>query len=196
MRTTNPILNERVFTDFERAQSQMTVTGAVNKTLLLLALLTAGATWTWHLVVSGGNAMPWFWSGMIGGLIVILVLFSKPTWSPLLAPIYAVLEGLFVGAASAVVEIQYSGIVMHAVGLTIGTLLCMLIAYRSGIIRATEKFKLGLVAATGAICLVYLVDIVLSLFGLSIPMIHSSSSRHRNQCSDHHRCRAESGAGL
>jgi uncharacterized YccA/Bax inhibitor family protein len=176
MRTSNPILNEQVFTDFEQAQTRMTVMGAVNKTAVLLALLVGAAAWTWYLVASGGNAKPWFFTGMIGGLVVALVLYFKPALAMILAPVYAILEGLAIGAISAMFESQYSGIVIHAVGLTIGTLICLLIAYRTGIIRATEKFKLGVVAATGAVFLVYMVDIIMGFFGASIPMIHSSGT--------------------
>jgi uncharacterized YccA/Bax inhibitor family protein len=176
MRTSNPILNEQVFTDFEQAQTRMTVMGAVNKTAVLLALLVGAAAWTWYLVATGGNAKPWFLAGMIGGLVVALVLYFKPALAMILAPVYAILEGLAIGAISAMFESQFTGIVIHAVGLTIGTLICLLIAYRTGIIRATEKFKLGVVAATGAVFLVYMVDIVLGFFGASIPMIHSSGT--------------------
>ncbi len=176
MRTSNPILNEQVFTDFEQAQTRMTVMGAVNKTAILLALLVGAAAWTWYLFATGGNAKPWFFTGLIGGLVVALVLFFKPALAAILAPVYAILEGLAIGAISAMFESQFSGIVIHAVGLTIGTLVCLLIAYRTGIIRATEKFKLGVVAATGAVFLVYMVDIIMGLFGASIPMIHSSGT--------------------
>jgi uncharacterized YccA/Bax inhibitor family protein len=176
MRTSNPILNEQVFTDFEQAQTRMTVMGAVNKTAVLLALLVGAAAWTWYLVATGGNAKPWFLAGMIGGLVVALVLYFKPALAMILAPVYAILEGLAIGAISAMFESQFTGIVIHAVGLTIGTLICLLIAYRTGIIRATEKFKLGVVAATGAVFLAYRVDIVLGFFGASIPMIHSSGT--------------------
>jgi uncharacterized YccA/Bax inhibitor family protein len=90
-------------------------------------------------------------------------------------PIYALLEGLFLGGISAVLNAQMPGIVIQAVGLTFGTLACLLVAYRTGIIKAAENFKLGVVAATGGICLLYMVSIVMGFFGGSIPMIHSSS---------------------
>jgi uncharacterized YccA/Bax inhibitor family protein len=90
------------------------------------------------------------------------------------APIYAVLEGLFLGGISAIFEMSYPGIVIQAVALTFGTLFCLLAAYKSRLIKVTENFKLGIVAATGAICLIYLVSIIMGFFGASIPMIHSS----------------------
>jgi uncharacterized YccA/Bax inhibitor family protein len=90
------------------------------------------------------------------------------------APIYALLEGLFLGGISAIFEAQYPGIVIQAVSLTFGTLFCLLLAYRSGIIKVTENFKLGVAAATGGIALIYLATLVLGLFGVRMPFIHES----------------------
>src|SRR5262249_58830321 len=66
----------------------------------------------------------------------------------------------------------YNGLVVQAIGLTLGVLAALLILYSSRIIRATENFKIGVVAATGGIMLLYLAQIVLSLFGIHIPFIH------------------------
>ncbi len=98
----------------------------------------------------------------------------KPTWAPITAPLYALIEGFFLGSISAVYEARFNGIVFQAVLLTFGTLFALLFAYRSGMIKATENFKLGVVAATGGIALVYLATIVLGLFGVRIPFIHDS----------------------
>jgi uncharacterized YccA/Bax inhibitor family protein len=86
-----------------------------------------------------------------------------------------VAEGLFIGALSAIIEMRYPGIVIQAVGLTFGTMAAMLLAYRSGLIRATEKFKLGVVAATGGILLLYLANFVMGFFGPSMGFINGSS---------------------
>ena len=112
--------------------------------------------------------------GALGGFVVALLTIFKPNLSPITAPIYAALEGLVLGTISAVFETQYPGIVIQAVGLSIGVLAVMLFIYGTGIIRATEKFKIGVIAAMGAICLVYLVSMVLSLFGTNLPYIHDS----------------------
>src|SRR5690606_27427037 len=83
-------------------------------------------------------------------------------------------EGFFLGAISALYNHLYEGIVMQAVMLTFGTLFALLFAYRSGLIKATENFQLGVVAATGGIALVYLATIELRMFGKDIPMIHDN----------------------
>src|SRR3972149_7641284 len=118
--------------------------------------------------------MPWLWGGLIGGFIFGMVTAFKKTWSPVTAPIYALLEGLFLGALSSIMEAQFPGIVIQAVALTFGTLFALLLAYKSGLIRATENFKLGVFAATGGIALVYMASIILGFFGIGIPYIHES----------------------
>jgi uncharacterized YccA/Bax inhibitor family protein len=120
--------------------------------------------------------MPHVLVGAIGGLVVAIVTIFKKEWSPVTAPLYAVLEGLFIGAVSAMFELRFPGIVMQAAGLTFGTLGALLLAYRSGLIRATENFKLGVVAATGGIALLYLANIGMRLFGFEgMGFIHESS---------------------
>ena len=124
-----------------------------------------------------GAVMPYVWGGAIGGFVVALVTIFKKEWAAVTAPLYAVLEGLFLGAVSAMFELRFPGIVMQAVGLTFGTLAALLLAYRSGLIRATENFKLGVVAATGGIALLYLVNIGMRLFGFEgMGFIHESST--------------------
>jgi len=121
--------------------------------------------------------MPWLLVGGIGGLIVALVTVFKKTWAPVTAPLYAALEGLFVGAISAMFEARFPGIVMQAVMLTMGVLAALLMAYKSGLIKATENFKLGVVAATGGIALLYLVNIGMRLFGFDgMGFIHEAST--------------------
>ena len=180
MRSGNPALSASTFTDLAPAVPRgeaMTLQGTVNKTGILLLLTVLSASWTWNMYLTSANpaaVMPWMWGGLIGGLIFGMVTAFKKTWAPLTAPIYALLEGLFLGAFSSIMEAQFPGIVIQAVGLTFGTLFALLLAYKSGLIRATENFKLGVVAATGGIALVYLASMVLGFFGVSIPYIHGS----------------------
>ena len=154
----------------------MTIQGTVLKTAILVVILLVTAAYTWSQAAAGATTVAYglLIAGAIGGFITALVTIFIPKVSPFTAPIYAALEGLVLGAISAVFETMYPGIVIQAVGLSIGVLAVMLFVYGTGIIRATEKFKIGVVAATGAVCLVYLVDIVVSLFGTRLPFIHES----------------------
>ena len=167
MRTANPALNEKIFRDYANRSQQggsMTIQGAVNKTAILLFCLMLTATWTWSLFFNSWNpatVTPWVFGGAIGGFIVAMITVFKKEWAPVTAPVYALLEGLFIGGISAIFEAKYPGIVIQAVGLTFGTLGGLLLAYKSGMIKATENFKMGVVAATGGIALVYVISIII-----------------------------------
>ena len=189
MRSGNPALKESTFLDLgsgtlvQGDAGAMTLNGTVNKTAILLVLTLAGAMFTWaqfSAAMAAGNpgaVMPYVWGGAIGGFVVALVTIFKKEWAAFTAPLYAVLEGLFLGAVSAMFELRFPGIVMQAVGLTFGTLAALLLAYRSGLIKATENFKLGVVAATGGIALLYLVNIGMRLFGFEgMGFIHEGST--------------------
>ncbi len=173
MRSGNPVLMSDAFTKARPFGSSeaMSIQGTVNKSFILLFLVFFSASWVW------GNPLksaPFIWPAAIAGLIVALVTVFKIQWAAITAPIYALLEGVVLGGISAVMEKAYPGIVMQAVALTFGTLFCMLMAYKSGLIKATAKFKLGVIAATGAIALLYLVSIIMGFFGSQIPFIHDS----------------------
>ncbi|HYC56879.1 MAG TPA: Bax inhibitor-1/YccA family protein [Candidatus Binatia bacterium] len=176
MRSGNPALGEETFRLPRVASGDaMTVGGTVNKTALSLLLLLATAAYTWNLGLRGDPMVHTLTMvGVVGGLITALVTVFKKEWAPVTAPGYALLEGLALGGISVAFEARYPGIVSQAVFLTFGTLGALLMAYRSGLVRATENFKLGVVAATGGIALVYLIGFVMSFFGTSIPMIHGS----------------------
>lgn len=184
MRSGNPALKESTFLDLNSgnvvrgAGTAMTLNGTVNKTAFLLVLTLAGALYAWNLFFASNgtaNLMPYILVGAIGGFVVAMVTIFKKTWAPVTAPLYAGLEGIFIGAISAMFELKFPGIVMQAVGLTFGTLAVLLMAYRSGLIKVTENFKLGVVAATGAIFLLYLVNMGMRLFGFEgMGFIHDS----------------------
>lgn len=178
MKSSNPAFISNPFSGFGNltASNTMTVRGTANKTLLLLMLVLLPAIWVWNMS-TGPNAaaiQTWMWVGLIGGFVFSLITIFKKEWAPISAPIYAILEGLFLGAISSVFEHSYPGIVFQAVSLSLATLLIMLLAYQSGLIRPTEQFKMGIVAATGAIAVVYLVSFVLSFFGVTVPFIQGS----------------------
>jgi uncharacterized YccA/Bax inhibitor family protein len=154
----------------------MTIGGSVIKTGILLVILSLAAAFTWSEVRAGDLQLAYglMIGGAIGGAVLAFVTIFFPKASPITAPIYAALQGLFLGAISGVFEATYQGIVVQAVGLSIGVLAMMLFIYGTGIIRVTQKVRIGIVAATGAVCLVYLVSLVMSLFGARMPFIHES----------------------
>ncbi len=178
MRTANPALNDNTFRGYGRAIASgdsMTIHGTVNKAAVLLLLVLLTASLTWKLYYTATNSLGiWILGGAIGGFIVAMVTVFRKQWAALTAPLYALLEGLVLGGISSVLEARYPGIVIQAVGLTFGTLFGLLFAYKSGMIKATENFKLGVVAATGGIAVVYLVTMLLGFFGIRMPYIHES----------------------
>jgi uncharacterized YccA/Bax inhibitor family protein len=178
MRTSNPALNDKVFRGLPGALGEtMTLEGTVNKTGILLLCAVATAAWTWHLAMNP-ETLPLDYVlllvGLFGGLIFALVTTFKKTWAPVTAPIYALLEGLVLGGLSATLELRYPGIAIESVCLTFGTMFVLLLAYRSGMIRVTQKFRLGIVAATGAIFLFYMVEMLLGFFGIRFASVNGS----------------------
>ena len=179
----NPALSKGRFAQYEGvgvSGDAMTMQGAVNKTgiLLLVTMLTAAYVWKTFFgapqqnisAVSGLMTV-----GAIAGFIVAIVTVFKNSWAPVTAPLYAALEGLFLGGISSIAESQYPGIAIQAVGLTFGVFVVMLAAYSSGVIKVTDKFRLGVVAATGGIALFYLISIILGFFGIQMPLINDNS---------------------
>lgn len=176
MRSSNPALSEKAFisTSVSGTEEKMTIQGTVNKTGLLLLCVVLAASFTWQQYTLGNSTSSWMLLGGIGGFITALITIFKKHLSPITAPIYATCEGLFLGAISAMFETSYPGIVVQAVFLTFGTLLCLLMAYKSGLIKVTENFKLGLVAATGGVAIFYVISFVLSIFGIHFAPIYGS----------------------
>jgi uncharacterized YccA/Bax inhibitor family protein len=173
-KTSNPALGENTFRNAPGggyglidATARMTLSGTVNKTGMLLILTFASAAWTWFRYLASGNPASvggLMALGGIGGFICAMVTIFKKEWSPVTAPIYALLEGLLLGGISAMIDQRYPGLAIQAVGLTFGTLLALLLAYTSRIIRVTQKFALGIAAATGGIMLFYLAQMILGFF--------------------------------
>ena len=178
MRSGNPALSADTFS---RAPAMpgtdaMTLGGTVNKTALSLFILLISASYIWNRGPADPALPLWIVGGVIGGLIVAIATVFKKTWAPITTPLYAAFEGVALGGISVIFEARYPGIVSQAVFLTFGTLGALLLAYRSGLVKATENFKLGVVAATGGIALLYLISFVLGFFGVSVPLIHSSGT--------------------
>jgi uncharacterized YccA/Bax inhibitor family protein len=178
MRSGNPALSEATFDRLPAVPGveRMTLGGTVNKTALALFILLIAASFIWNRGAADPALPAWILISVIAGFIVALVTVFKKTWAPVTTPLYAALEGVALGGISVVFEARYPGIVSQAVFLTFGTLGALLLAYRSGLIQATENFKLGVVAATGGIALLYLLSFILGFFGVSVPLIHSSGT--------------------
>lgn len=179
MRSGNPALGSSTFDKFGPGSlapgETMTIDGTVNKAGLLLVMVLAPAFYVWRLFFNSDNpavVLPWMWAGIIGGLIACLVTVFKKEWAGVSAPVYALFEGLALGGISAFWEVRFPGIVIQAVGLTFGVLFALLMAYKSRLIPVTENFKLGVVAATGGIFLVYLASFILGFFNIHLGFIH------------------------
>ncbi|HVB57215.1 MAG TPA: Bax inhibitor-1/YccA family protein [Candidatus Acidoferrales bacterium] len=180
MRTSNPALNDQVFRGEHAGLGEaMTLQGTVNKTGVLLICTVATAAWTWNLSIHSNSPTavgPLALIGLVGGLIFAIITVFKKTWAPVTAPIYALLEGLVLGSVSALLELRFPGIAIQSVSLTFGTLVVLLLAYRSGLIRVTDKFRLGIVAATGGILLFYVLEMVLGFFEVHFASINGSGA--------------------
>ena len=172
-RSGNPSLNSKTFQNLERPSGShllrddvMTIQGTVDKTGISLALLIFAGYFAY--VPDGFIFMI---IGGLGGLIVAIVTIYKKTWAPITVPLYAILEGLFLGSISYMYGQMYEGIVLNAIILTVSILASLLLVYKSGYIKVTENFKLGVAAATGGIALVYLFSFFGSFFGINISFL-------------------------
>ncbi len=172
-RSSNPVLRENIFRKSGEAVDStevMTVKGTVNKISIMVLLVVLGAAYTWKFMVAGNMSAltTYMIIGGLGGFVAALITIFKPVWSPFTAPVYAVLEGLFLGGISAMLNAQpqFHNIVVNAVTLTFGTMFALLFVYRTGIIKVTNKFRLGVVAATGGIAIAYFLSMILGFFGI------------------------------
>jgi uncharacterized YccA/Bax inhibitor family protein len=184
MKTSNPVLSNKSFDNLSGslyggaidATQRMTLSGTVNKTGVLLLCVATTAYWTWSRFLASrdlADVAPYLLVGLLGGFIMAMVTTFKREWAPVTAPAYALLEGLALGGISAVFDLRYPGIAIQAVGLTFGTLLALLLVYSTGMVRVTDKFRIGVFAATGGIALFYLAQMLLGFFG-----VHFLSSVH------------------
>ncbi|MEL1241258.1 Bax inhibitor-1/YccA family protein [Flavobacterium flavipallidum] len=182
----NPFLNNKSFSPTSRAEQvheatvigyeqQMTISGTINKTILLFLLLTAAAMITWWMTFNGMNPIVPTIGGAIIGFILVLISVFKPQYSGYLAPGYAVFEGLFIGGLSAIFEVRYPGIVIQAVGATFATFAVCLGLYKYQIVKVTEQFKSVVLAATLAIATYYLISWLFSMFTSYQPVHYGNS---------------------
>ncbi|MBS1720136.1 MAG: Bax inhibitor-1/YccA family protein [Armatimonadetes bacterium] len=174
----NPTLNQNNLDRFAADNNgvAMTVEGAANKALILFGIMLASSMGSWIIAASSkGLAIPMMFAGLIVGFILSLVMIFKPPTAPVLAPVYAVCEGLLLGVISMVFNDKYSGIVFNAALITLSLLGGLLFLYRTGIVKVTEKFRAIVFGATAAIALTYLISILMRVFFKSpMPLIHDS----------------------
>jgi uncharacterized YccA/Bax inhibitor family protein len=158
----------------------MTENGTLNKFGLLMMLVLGSASLTWKAAADGVNIMPWIIGSGIGGVVLVLILAFKPIWASFLAPVYALVKGVFVGGISAFYNDAFSqiapNIVTQAVGITFGVVIAMFGLYRFGVIKATQKFKAIVITATAGIAIFYVLAFVLRMFNIDMPLIHSSGT--------------------
>jgi uncharacterized YccA/Bax inhibitor family protein len=187
-KSSNPVFGNSVFSRLGSTADTgvMTVNGTMNKTGLMLLIVTFAALFTWRKFFGAYDystpeaafsvVSPWLIGGGIGGFITALVTTFRPQSSHITAPLYAVFEGLFLGGISAFFEVQYPGLVMRAVALTLGVFFVMLFLFRSGKIRASGKFIMGVLAATGGIALVYFISFIAGMFGANLGFLYGNSN--------------------
>jgi uncharacterized YccA/Bax inhibitor family protein len=178
----NPTLTEKIFngaaTRNAQLQGVMSVRGTINKFGFLMLMVIGGAAYTWHLYYQQNQGLmtTFMFVGMFGGLVCAIAMSFKPNWAQYLAPAYGILEGLFIGALSAVINDMFSkkfpGLIMNAVGLTFGVALAMFLLYNFRIIKATEKFKSVIIASTFGIAIFYGITMLLSLFGIQLDFMN------------------------
>jgi uncharacterized YccA/Bax inhibitor family protein len=185
--TSNPAFSQDIFAGYEQVYGSprsvaMTVQGTVGKTCLLLAILSGTALWAWNASADGRLAMGTMIASALGGFVFATITIFKPAISPWTAPIYAAAEGVFLGALSQFINVQYhdkypqaGGIAVQAVSLTCGVLFVMLFLYGSRLIRVTDKLRMGIIMATGALGFFYLITVVLLFCGVSVPLVFSST---------------------
>jgi uncharacterized YccA/Bax inhibitor family protein len=169
-RSSNPVFQDSLFDKAGRVstgEDSMTVDGAINKSFILFVILLLGAGIGWN------NPIPLvIWGGAIAGLILVIITVFRMRWAPYTAPMYAFLEGLFVGGISVMYASLANGLIFKAMVLTFAILFTMLFVYKSGLIKVTGRFRRGVIIATGGVLLLYLMSFILSLFGVQVAYLH------------------------
>ena len=183
MATSNPAFSQDIFAGYGQVygvprSTVTTVQGTMSKTFLLLAIMSATALWAFHAAGAHELQLGVVPVAGIAGFILAMITIFKPTVAPWTSPIYAAMEGVFLGAISQIIEMKaparYHGLALQAVMLTAGTLLLMVFLYSNRIIRVTDRLKSGVIMATGALCLFYFVSMLLMFFGVAVPFVFSS----------------------
>ena len=154
-RSGNPMFSDQTFSEkiIDVSLPKMTLQGTVNKVgmSLLLVLLTAAYTWNQYFSYGADAIGALTIGGSLVGFVFALITIFKRTWAPVTAPLYALAKGFALGGISAMYEAQFSGITIQAVTLTFATMFGLLFAYKTGIIKPDQNFRLMLFSATATI---------------------------------------------
>lgn len=175
----NPVLNENFLENERILQGEpMTINGAITKTYILFAVLMLASVFTWNLTAKGMTDMALMFAafGAFTGFVLGLIICFSRKALHILTPLYALCEGFFVGGISAIYETSYTGIIFQAVIATFASMFIMLSLFRTGIIKSTDKFRAVVVTSTLSIALIYLIQIIASIFGRGIPEIFTNSN--------------------
>ncbi len=167
MRSGNPVLKDSILSSVRARGDQrpMTLTGAVNRCILLLLLVAGTAAAVWNYGASRPEAIyPAMIAGALGGFVVAMITTFRPVWSPVSAPIYAILQGIFIGGLSMMMEQRFPGLVQQAVLLTFGVMFALLAGYQTRIIRPSQTFRSIIVSATLGIAVIYFLNLVIGFF--------------------------------
>ena len=177
-RSGNPALTSKIFENEKNRNNGplikddvMTIKGTVDKTAMSILLLLIAGYFSFT-----EDSMIFIITGFIGGIITFIVTMLKKHLSPITVPVYAIFQGLMLGRISFMYAQLYEGIVFNAIMITVSILISLLFAYRSGIIKATENFKLGVFAATGGLALFYLISFIGSFFGLGFSVMDPTNA--------------------
>ena len=155
----------------------MTVGGVVSASAVLLMIVVAAGWFGWHAVDASPEEVRvpgWLLPVLLGGFGIAILTIFKPKLARFTAPVYAIAQGLVLGGISRLYEFQFEGIALQAFGLTVGVFALLLFLYATRIIEVTQKLRMGIVAATGAVLVVYVFSLVLRLFGANVPLIHGA----------------------
>ena len=177
MRTSNPMLKKEAFRKEGASASAMTIGGTVGKTFIMLILLLATSVYSYIQMIEGTMKMPVLIGALIVAAIIAFASMFFPRISPFGAPIYAAVEGVVLGSISAVYTMKFGdSIVLNVVLLTISILFAMLVLYATRVVKVTDKFRTGVMAATLGIMVMYLVVFLLNMFGVTVPYIHQGGT--------------------
>ncbi|EMA6343061.1 Bax inhibitor-1/YccA family protein [Bacillus cytotoxicus] len=177
MRTSNPMLKKEAFRKEGASASAMTISGAVGKTFIMLILLLATSVYSYIQMMNGVMKMPVFIGALIVAAIIAFASMFIPRISSIGAPIYAAVEGVVLGSVSAIYTTRFGdSIVLNAVLLTVSILFAMLVLYATRVVKVTDKFRTGIMAATFGIAIMYLIVFALNMFGVTVPYIHQGGT--------------------